>query len=405
MGSYFTLEIRGYDLISSSSYLEPQIGILFVESERAVSTNESGYQEYFYRSTTGQILRRLSIWGFTPERATEEFEVHRKRTIEDRTDEGEFWGDAVLHDLTIDKWCESVFKIIKNKSYHWDREQTKEPIERFILEDEDFLLGFPANDFRYMLATVLARIDHDEPVTLDYSELVHGGYYQPDARMVELSRAILREEKLTNEHIVILTEGTFDCFALEETLMLLYPDLVDSFSFLDFENSRTPGGAGQLVNYVKALTGAQIADRILAVFDNDSAARDATKQLQASQLKTPNINYIHCPGYNFLAKYPTIGPNGTAVQNINRVAGSIELYLGRDVLRQGNGFVPIQWTGFVRGTRTYQGELADKTVVQKRFKDKIQSCKKTPSKTEEYDWEGVRVIWQAIFDQCAKNAV
>ena len=43
--------------------------------------------------------------------------------------------------------------------------------------------------------------------------------------------------------------------------------------FMDFEGVRIGGGAGSLVNIVKAFAGAGIVNRTVALFDNDTAAR------------------------------------------------------------------------------------------------------------------------------------
>jgi hypothetical protein len=55
--------------------------------------------------------------------------------------------------------------------------------------------------------------------------------------------------------------------------------------------------------------------------------------------------------------------------DVNGVAGSIELYLGRDALTSNqNQLPPVQWTGFDSGIRQYQGEVLEKDRIYERFR-------------------------------------
>ena len=58
-------------------------------------------------------------------------------------------------------------------------------------------------------------------------------------------------------------------------MQLLYPHLADYFTFMDFEGARVGGGAGNLANIVKAFAGAGIVNKIIAIFDNDTAGEAA----------------------------------------------------------------------------------------------------------------------------------
>jgi hypothetical protein len=82
----------------------------------------------------------------------------------------------------------------------------------------------------------------------------------------------------------ILTEGVTDRRVLEASLKLLYPHLAEYYAFMDFDGANAPGGAGQLVNTVKAFAGAGIANRVIALFDNDTAARSALRGLEGVSL-------------------------------------------------------------------------------------------------------------------------
>ena len=172
----------------------------------------------------------------------------------------------------------------------------------------------------------------------------------------------------------------------------MYPHLADYFHFFDFTGGNVPGGVGQLANLVRAFAAADVRHRILALFDNDTAAKAALSTLDLGRLPS-NIAVQHYPNLPLARNYPTIGPAGEALMDVNGLAGSIEIYLGEDVLRKTNGNLsPVQWTGYDRKVHTYQGEIQDKKKVLDRFWDKLSSCESLPSQSSNHDWDGIRAI-------------
>jgi hypothetical protein len=99
---------------------------------------------------------------------------------------------------------------------------------------------------------------------------------------------------------------------------------------------RNEGGASVAVNTLKSFAAAGISNRIVAIFDNDSAAYEAVSALKEVTLP-PQYKVIHYPDIDLANEYPTLGPQGNVTMNVNRLAGSIELYLGTDVLKDAKG--------------------------------------------------------------------
>src|ERR1019366_7164539 len=80
-------------------------------------------------------------------------------------------------------------------------------------------------------------------------------------------------------------------------------------------------------------------------------------------------------------------PTGLSAMDVNGLAGSVELYLGTDSLVGSDGnFVPVQWKGYDAKLRRYQGE------VQERFRAKLEACEADPSRIDEFDWTGIRLV-------------
>lgn len=400
MGSYFALKIKDYDLISGKNFLTPEIGILFSELERIVEGIKSN--RYQYVTTAGKLLERLAIIGITSEKAKAEFSLFKKDYIDKFTSDGEFYGDRALKSLSLKKWCEGIKELIESDTRYTRKNVRDQPnrIYRYILENDDFLYGFPTNDIRKTLSIILSLFPDDEKVILDLSPLIYSGSYEEDTRFVDLSKNLIIDDKYYNENIIILAEGTYDIFVLKETLQLLYPDKFHFFSFLDFDNSKTPGGAGHLVNYIRALSGASVTDKILAIFDNDSAAQDAIRVLNSEKIPK-NIRYTKYPDIPYLNKYPTIGPMGKKQMNINGRASSIELYMGDDILKKSEEAFPVQWTGYLKSINSYQGGIIDKGKAQEAFRNKIKLCKMSEEEKLKADWDGIKAIWNHIYKLCS----
>ena len=158
---------------------------------------------------------------------------------------------------------------------------------------------------------------------------------------------------------------------LKAAISLLYPHLVGYYSFLDFDSSRSPGGAAHLVSVVKAFAGAGISNRVIAVFDNDTAATDAMRTMDPVALP-PNIAIRRYPPLETLRSYPTLGPSGLSSLDVNGLAASIELYLGKDVLQDGAGTLsPVQWKAFNDALKQCQGEVGSKGQLHDRYIAKV----------------------------------
>jgi hypothetical protein len=69
------------------------------------------------------------------------------------------------------------------------------------------------------------------------------------------------------------------------------------------------------------------------------------------------------------------------------------------VLTQDDGqLMPVQWKKYMGKVKSYQGEVVDKRVVQKAFKEKVRSAKADPSVVEQQDWSGLGRILATLID-------
>ena len=84
--------------------------------------------------------------------------------------------------------------------------------------------------------------------------------------------------------------------------------------------------------------------------------------------------------------------------NVNGLAGSIEMYLGSDVLTVDGELQPVVWGGYVSRLRAYQGEISDKDRVQERFRNKVAAAKVRPEVMIDQDWSGLDLVLDHLVD-------
>lgn len=421
MGSYAECWVNDFYVGASKNDIDPAIMKLFRESDRQTIHVKNGslpkrlsraetYLEdgeeinvVFYAISVKELRDRLDLIGYSLNNAKRAFKYCLDAEItryeewnKDRN--GNDWDDilSVLREMTSDKWISNLQKIYESGVSKFE----------IVVEDDDLLshmidkdwYGFPGFDFNIPLRLALEIIPDEKEFIYDLTELILSEYLHEDDDLVE--NAIRRASSDYYHHgkCVILTEGKFDTFVLSESLQLLYPHLSDYFSFMDFDGAKVGGGAGSLVNMVKSFSGAGMVNKIIAVFDNDTAARAALRGLEKASSIQKNIKVFRLPPLEFFEDYPTIGPTGEVSMNVNGLAGSIEPYLGKDCLSlEGGGYYPVKWTGLDNGLKQYQGEITEKDTIQKRFNEKLNRCKYSPPLIEEYDWSGIKLILEGIF--------
>ena len=301
----------------------------------------------------------------------------------------------ILKNLTPDLWLNNLKTIqllgLKSSYFNGNEDRHDDTYIDYMLSTP--LYGYPGSDFFVPLRLAIEAFDDDQKLIYDLTDVISAGYFEVEEDFLEYCQYPATEEFPWKSKIIVLTEGKSDSWILRDSMNILYPHLTKYFSFLDFENTEFGGGVGNLVNTVKAFSGAGIVNNVIALFDNDTAAQAACSPLQHIQLP-PNIIIRKLPEIELLNNYPTIGPSGMAYLNVNGIAGSIELYLGEDVLKiDGENLTPIQWTGYDKNLKKYQGEVTEKRQLHSRFRKKLE----TYNPREIADWEGLRSIFKILF--------
>lgn len=430
MGSYAQCWLDDLFVGSSKNDIDTEIISLFRPQDKIISASLTGsvpnhlkhYQEalseesdlkvVYYEAPVDVVRQRLNLLGYDLDTAKEAFSTWISEEHKRAKEMAEEWVESdsesnelmeahykkeceILSSLTPEDWIENL-KVIQASgleiNYYGRYEGPHEDTAIGYMLSNDWY-GYPGYDLFVPLRLAIEAIENSKKLVYDLTDLIWSGYFDEEDDFVECGLDISASEYSSKSKTIVLTEGKTDAWVLNETFSLLYPHLKEYFSFLDFESTGYGGGVGSLANVVKAFAGAGIVNNVIALFDNDTAAASACKSLEKVTLPS-NIAIRHLPELELLNSYPTIGPSGSVELDVNGMAASIELYLGEDVLRLDDGnLVPIQWTGYDKSAKQYQGEVLEKALLHSRFKDKLARA----NIGEELEWSDLDAVFQLLF--------
>jgi hypothetical protein len=446
VGDYSILYFADHDALEMKNRVWPIVMSMFGSEDKEINKRfehgedeDDWYEdtEFKYSSSVAKAIRRLEVQGFSLRKARRAFEdgisalliaaemyaidSEDDETRKDESLEKHFktWKDRqVFRELNFDIWLQCMKEIFSKKISRWHVDESLAsnnvdakliPYIRFILHDDffddhnilscfyygfpvfwydDFEDGdsdFPYADMRLVFRSMLAACSEDDNLTVDCSDLLNRSLSEDD----DLCRDI--------EKIIILVEGSTDKDVLGKTILALYPELSVYYSILDFRTLNIGGGSGTLVQILKIFVSGGIRNRIIAVFDNDTAANDALRSLAGISL-SENVRIITLPPIEFARQYPTIGPQGSIQVDVNGLACSIEMYFGNDVLMGENGkLTPIQWGGYFPALKQYQGEILNKKRLQEKYLALMDAFIIDPQQQVDHDWEPMKLVLEQIF--------
>jgi hypothetical protein len=254
------------------------------------------------------------------------------------------------------------------------------------------------------LRLIVSSVDPAADVVLDIGAVVAGGWtgdlwsnlefadLKVDPR--ETTRMLRSVDAAEGLPLVVLTEGSTDTEFIGGALEVVYPHLVGYLRFPDFTANRPEANAGRLGQLVRAFAASGVANRVVAAFDNDTAATDVIRTIDQGVLP-PNIRIVQYPELALAMAYPTVDNGFASVENVNGHAGSIELYLGADVLADA-GNPPVKWGSVVPALGQRQGAIERKRTIQEAFRAKLASARADPAVSSRQDWSGMKAILDEI---------
>ncbi len=430
MSAKALLYVDGYPIIESTASLRSIMTEMFVESDRVeferhsqdrnplvfgeckVGDPDFGLTEtaILYRAHVWECADRLDVRGITLERARERFEKGRADILDQFAQDekdleflGYTWSTAppdadLLTDLyvgdlrcyqslTFDAWLDALRIVFERRLlqrlYGDYVEQFSRAVDYVLNPDEWLDFGFLGDDQVLLQRCFLAVAPQGGMVELDVTGIIESYHLSTDQPVC-----------FKKPFFSVLTEGSSDVFILRGALKHLYPHLDTYYNFVDFESTKLPGGISNNIQVVKTFVALSIQDKLIVLFDNDTAAADGIRALEKAVTLTGNIRLVRLPATDLCSKYPTLGPSGPAVEDINGRAVSIELFAGPSVLRRADGDLPpVRWRSYIPAVRDYQGEVEDK----KRIQEELSTILWDEHLCGEHDWSDMRTLWNTLF--------
>lgn len=404
MGSYCALKFDEIDIFDVKSVVPDDFVALFQESDRVVrkipeTEEDDSTTNIFYQASREVILTRLALLGCTEGVVRDKFEEWKNNQKKSLAEYIMYSGHKddnqtikAINEFDFDVWRERGAAFLAKR---WNKlPEPADEIDRRLRDDYDGWLFFAGYGSLVSVRALLDAFPNVKHVTLDISDLVGGGYISGDEPICGDRRKTNHGEIRNLAPTVILAEGSNDIQILERSLAALYPEVRDYFSFFDHRELNVDGGTSYLVKFLKAFAAARAPLHIVAIFDNDAAGIHAYTQTNALTLPS-NIKALCLPDIKLAEEYPTVGPQGEGVANVNGHAASIELYLGRHSLTDGKGNLrPVRWTGYIPPIKAYQGEVECKAEIQARFFESIANVANSTAARNAFP--ELTQAWQAI---------
>lgn len=423
MGHYSYLVAGDCQFLYTRDHYNEELTALFNESARKLIASDGsedvpdeegneGECALGYYSTARALRQCLNIQGFTSQRALADLakgiELWRETydsqvQLRERQARGETLSETVARPPR--EAAELLTAIGEAIRPHRSYESFATVQEYLQYEDRFTETVTDVEELRWfveersLMRLVIDQAPDDTRVGLNLGELtgccVHLDTTQPIAEPA-------RERQLAPlpdiAPVIVLTEGSSDSRLLTEAMHITHPHLAGFVRFIDYAGTKARGSAGMLATMVNAFIAAGVANRFVAIADNDAGGHEALAKLKRQKLPT-GCRVLHYPDLPHLTSYPTKDSASATVSmtNVNGVAGSLEMYLGKDVLTINGTLAPVHLGNFIPAVQRQQGALSKshKRLVQEAFEKKIKTAQRQQC-SDTGDWSGVHAIIESI---------
>ncbi|MET7483524.1 HEPN/Toprim-associated domain-containing protein [Streptomyces sp. NPDC005538] len=394
MGHHSYLEVAGHSFLYTRESWLLDVAALFTEEDRCpvvehAHDNGQSWAEFAYQTTVTALRERLQVQGFTRARA------QKALAAAVASIRGEH-PSSTLDTVTVEHY---IRQLLASDAEAFPPEEAEGGGRDELLDDslDEFAMRMDNRNFVRMLLDCAP--DPHSTAGLDLTQLT-GCCVELDLtrRIAEQARAEQLADLAQNSPLLVLTEGPTDARMLAKGMEVTHPHLRGFVTFFDYDSGGVEGGVAQLARNVAAFVAAGVANRFVAIADNDTEGIAGMEKTLGRRLPD-RCRVMFYPPIPVLESYPTLGPytDDPVPADVNGRAGSLELYLGQDVLRGDSGLMPVQWKSWNPKLRRYQGALADqdKRLVQERFLAKV-AAHHTGGPHSEADWSGIRAIIDQI---------
>jgi hypothetical protein len=370
MGSIVTLGLGRLEVDWGKNWNYTNHSRLFLPSDRKPVTHHYVDEETHapieelkpgFARPLRSVKRRIELLGYTLREAKRHFETD-PQIFPDYYENPDISFDVFARALAfvdvravgLDPWfADHSLGDFAARSILKDPEFTKtaENLKSLTRSDGQFFENLDPYVVLRLLAENPANLDID--VEWRFADIVEGGWADEET---------IYEPLGDRDRYLVVTEGSSDGSVLRKAIELLWPDVADFFDFVDMSENYPFTGAGNLFRFCQGLARIRIQNKVVVIFDNDAAGREAEDRVKQLDLP-PSMTIVRLPHLPECAAFPTFGPSGNAKQDINGQAVSIELFLD---LRLGPPPC-VRWTSYNPYSKCYQGELIAKERYAKQF--------------------------------------
>lgn len=434
MSEYANITVKNLSLMWFRNYLNPYIVSLFFSKKDLIITpnckidledeDNDDYTQYMYKTTVRKAKDRLDARGFSICNLEKVFNSNKLQAIDyfsylhhmgvDYEAQEEIALERIDKRITFKKWKNAMHKIVSyeldngkineyNSINQFDIRTECDKIIYYSLFDDDFKSFYGLNvefiDIAYIFRLILESCDNEDEIILDFSYIQ---YWDDDC----ISKGISATDDV--EKIIILVEGTSDKEILEFSMVQLYPHLSDLFYFMDFDDSnggKRDGGTSYVIKNLKTFYFSKLKSKFIAIFDNDAEGYSSKCELLNEIKQWPdNFKILTYPNLSVFNKYPTMAPNGKImIDNINRKACSIELYLPDFIIKDNDEYYPIEWEArkkikLKNGSEEfiYQGVISQKDKIKIKFFELCKAIENGEKVFVSEEWEKIRQLLDTI---------
>lgn len=382
MGTYSDFRIGNFHLESSGNFATTRHHSIYLLSDSVILEREfEPKQVEVFQATLRSILPRLELLGST------------LPAIEQRFD-----NPYVTYDEPHDMPFKEALELVRNVDLASLEEDNGRDDHAGLLPAEyqkrleDPLTDRHGRSPGWDLSTLLDRLmpydilrvlaerpeNLDLVVQWDFMDVVESGYFEREDFSVGAD----------GEGFLLVTEGTSDTKVIQHAFAILRPEIADLFQFVDMEDNYPFGGHGNLMNFMRGLRSIGKADGVLAIFDNDTVGVASLAQLE----KLSGINAIKLPDLEEFRSFPTIGPSGEHLADINGKAAAIECYLKLPQRCR------IRWSNYEQRAEAYQGSI-DQTSGEKNAQQ--EEFLRT-TRADDYPFEKMEKVLDMIVEACTR---
>jgi hypothetical protein len=409
--SYVTIGRRMF-LFARDGY-HAELAALFREDERAYlpADEDDDISRYGYFASAWQLRQRLHVQGFTAARALGDLREGIVRWRDAEANQPHRDGPEEVDRPSppdADEFVEALRGVVADQPVFEGVDRDFDTDPEFADDERAARVGVVVDalwryvDTRSLLRLLLDVAPGETEVGLDLRELTGCCVeLDPEQPVAESARTTQLAAVSTNAPLIVLTEGSTDSRLLEKAMAITHPHLVGFIKFIDLAGvNGAEGGVGVLAKTVYAFIAAGVANRFVAIADNDTEGRDGFAKLMRESARLPvNCRVTHYPDLALLSHYPTVeaGSDGPVNADVNGRAGGLEMYLGRDVLTIDGTLAPVHLGNIHPVQGQHHGSLAsrDKKAVQRAFVRKVRDARRN-GRSPGSDWAGVEAIIEHI---------